>query len=124
MTSRRVQTAIALVFLFVGILSVANAFQFNRYVRATVVRDNAQEECQRETLIALRGWAQARVATETAYSARDDALADVVATIEEGGKATPEQTRRLLVAVQGAQTARDALFRNAREHPLPVCKID
>jgi len=52
--------AIATVFLFVGILSTVNMIRYNHYVKDTLARDEAQEQCQLKTLEALRNWVSFR----------------------------------------------------------------
>ncbi len=60
MNERRLNRILAVVFLAVGILASINTFRLHTYIRETLPRDQAQEQCQDETLAVLRSWVTSR----------------------------------------------------------------
>jgi hypothetical protein len=123
MNSRVTQVAIAAVFLAVAILSMINTARFNSYVRDTLRRDTTQEQCIASTVNFLTAFLQARVASETAYDARDEALRGVVEGAARGERITPEQANDVLGDIDAARQARAALTEAVRNHPLTPCPV-
>ena len=56
----RVNLIIGIVFLAVGILATINFWRFNNYVKETLVRDEAQEQCIVDQSVWLQDWLQWR----------------------------------------------------------------
>jgi hypothetical protein len=123
MNSRVTQIAIAAVFLAVAVLSMINTARFNSYVRDTLRRDTTQEQCIASTVNFLTAFLQARVTSETAYDARDEALRGVVEGAASGQRITPEQADDVLADIDAARQARAALTEAVRNHPLTPCPV-
>lgn len=114
------QRAIAAVFLLVGVLAAYNTWQLQSYVKETLPRDAAQEQCITDTVAVLKQWLVARGRTDQINNDRDDAL---IAAIDEklihNGNLSPEQLARYRSAVTNARQAREILGQIYIEHPLP-----
>jgi hypothetical protein len=123
MNSRITQAAIASVFLAVAVLSMINTARFNNYVRDTLRRDTTQEQCIASTVNFLTAFLQARVNTEDAYDARDEALRGVVEGAAAGARVTREQADEVLADIDKARQARAALQDAVRNHPLTPCPV-
>ena len=119
MTERRINLALAVIFLIVGILATSNTFRLNNYIRETLPRDTAQEQCNAETLAVLKKWVFAREERDDAMDARDAAAIGVLDHLIAGDRPPVDELTQYRAAVQNAATVR----RNAREQlvPLPQC---
>jgi hypothetical protein len=107
----------------VAVLSMINTARFNSYVRDTLRRDTTQEQCIASTVNFLTAFLQARVTSETAYDARDEALRGVVEGAASGQRITPEQADDVLADIDAARQARAALTEAVRNHPLTPCPV-
>ena len=121
MTERRLQLALAAVFLIVGILATANTIRFNQYVKETLPRDQAQEQCNTETLNVLKSWLEARVHRDGAMDARDEATVVVLDRILDERKATEVEVRAWRDAVIADRQVRGDVRDTLESHPLPDC---
>jgi hypothetical protein len=120
MTPQRLNLALAAIFLIVGILATTNTFRLNSYIRETVPRDQAQEECQSQTLDVLRGWVAGRYKRDVTVDARDDATIVVLDKVAAGQTPTPEEFAAWRDAVSADNAER--LRGTDLYHELPDCQ--
>jgi hypothetical protein len=119
MNTKRLNLALAAIFLLVGILATANTIRLNNYIKATVPQDVAQTQCNTETIKVLQSWIEARIERDAAMDARDDAAVAVLEPKIFGQEPTPEQIRVWRDAVAHDRQVRD---RAGEERiPLPKC---
>lgn len=119
--TKRTNLILAAVFLVVGLLSTANTVRLNTYIRETVPRDAAQEECNAKQIEVMQSWLQARANRDGAMNARDDATITVLDQIANGNPITPEQARSWRDAVAADRQVRADVAHNFETHPLPDC---
>ena len=121
MSAKRIELALAAIFLVVGILATSNMIRLNRYVAQTLPRDQQQEQCNADTLAVLKRWVIAREARDNAMDVRDDAAIGILDRLIAGEKAPPEELQTYRDAITNAGEVR----RNAREElvPLPNCEV-
>ena len=53
---------------------VVNTFRLHSYIRETLPRDQAQEQCNTDTIKVLRSWVDERIKRDSSMDARDDAV--------------------------------------------------
>lgn len=121
MTAKRLEMVLAVIFLLVGIAAVTNTIRLNNYIRETLPRDAAQEQCNAETIAVLKEWVQARGQRDAAMDARDDAAVIVLNEITLNGKATPEEIAAWRDSVANDRTVRAEA--GEQRHPLPNCEV-
>jgi len=121
MTRQRVNIALAIIFLVVGIIATSNTFRLNNYIRETVPRDTAQEACNTATIKVLKEWVQARTQRDAAMDVRDDAAVAALEGIltNPDGRATSEQIQAWRNAVANDRRVRAAAGED--RSPLPNC---
>jgi hypothetical protein len=121
MSAKRVELALAAIFLVVGILATSNMIRINRYISQTLPRDQQQEQCNADTLAVLKRWVVAREARDNAMDARDDAAIGILDYLIAGEKVPPEELQAYRDAITNAGEVR----RSAREElvPLPNCEV-
>jgi hypothetical protein len=120
MTQRHLQVAIAVVFLIVGILATANTFRLNAYIRSTLPRDAAQEQCQDDTLTVLSQWIQQRIKRDTSMNSRDEAVITILdKMLATNNQPSPEDLEVWRQAVAADREVR--LNATAESLPLPHC---
>ena len=117
---RKLELVLAVIFLCVGIVATANTIRLNNYIRQTLPRDAAQEQCNAETIAVMKTWLEARASRDAAMNARDDA-AVVVLDAALNGEPTPEQIRAWHDAVVNDRQVREQAGENS--HPLPSCEV-
>jgi hypothetical protein len=120
MKQRWASLVVAAIFLIVGILATSNTIRLNRYIEQTLPRDQAQEQCNSETIETLKTWIGSRINRDAAMDARDDAAIASLDQIIIDGKASPEKISAWRDAVERDRAVRAA----AGEHlgPLPDCR--
>lgn len=125
LTSRRVSMALSVFFTLVAIMVAVDLIvvtsRFNEYVRQTLPRDAAQEQCDATTIDVLRIWARARISNEGAEQRRDDLHIGVLETLIRGEKVPPEKIDAFQNAIVATGEARQVLEQAYDEHPLPDC---
>jgi hypothetical protein len=121
MTTKRLELLLAVTFLVVGILATVNTIRLNSYIRETVPRDAAQEQCNAATIDVLTAWLQARADRDSAMNARDDAAVTVLDELSAGNQPTSQELSAWRDAVANDRRVRI----NAAEsrHPLPACTL-
>lgn len=125
MNNRTVQITIAVVFLIVGVIAAVNTFTLQRYIKETLPRDAAQEQCLTDTVAVLAAAAVARARTDEINNTRDDALISVIDSKLEYPEVplSAEELARYRSAVATARQARQILGQLSDEHPLPACSL-
>ena len=73
MTEKRLNYILGAIFLVVGILATINTFRLHTYINQTLPRDQAQEQCNTDTIDVLKSWVQERIKRDDTMNARDDA---------------------------------------------------
>ena len=133
MSGRQVQILIAVLFLVVGVVSASNTYRLHAYIRATVPRDVAQEQCNTATIDALKSWLLFRSTRDAAMDRRDEASIDannalvgVLDSVVAGEKPSAEELqawRDKLRAWNEAVAADRAIRAQSGEQrvPLPQC---
>ena len=121
MTPKRLEMVLAIIFLCVGIVATANTIRLNNYIRQTLPRDAAQEQCNAETIAVMKTWLEARASRDAAMNARDDAAVVVLDAKMNGQDPTPEQIRAWHDAVANDRLVREQAGEN--NHPLPDCEV-
>lgn len=115
---RWVNLALAIAFLIVGILTTASMIRFNNYVKATLPRDQAQEQCNTETIATLKEWAIARAKRDESAMARDDVAVSILNHMLVGEQPTDEELTFWRNAIEKDQATR-AQYK--AELNLPIC---
>lgn len=119
MTHRRLNLALAAIFLIVGILASYNTFALHQYIRETLPRDQAQEQCNAATIKVLTQWLEIRKQRDSAMDVRDDAAITVLDRLISGGQPSPEELSAWRDSVAHDRQVRvDA---DAQSSPLPNC---
>jgi hypothetical protein len=118
-TPQRINLALAVIFLIVGILATSNTIRLNNYIKETLPRDQAQEQCNTKTIEVLKSWIEARVSRDSAMDARDDAAVVVLDQELNGLVPTAEQIMAWRDAV--AQDRRVRADAAVSRVPLPDC---
>jgi competence protein ComGC len=117
--NRKAQIVIAAVFLVVGILSVVTTWRLNTYIRATLPRDAAQEQCFQDAVNSINLWVQTQAQSYELHHERDVIINEL---LSDPAPATPEQIARLDAAIQKADASRLHYLQVVREHPLKTCQ--
>lgn len=119
MNAQRINLALAVVFLIVGILATVNTFRLNTYIKHTLPRDQAQEKCMADTVAVMKRWVQARNDYDAAVDFRDEATMLVMIDVLAGQQAKPEDIAAWHDAIEAEHRSRHYLIE--RLVPLPNC---
>lgn len=119
MTRHRWELALAVLFLVVGILATTSSIRLNSYIKQTLPRDQAQEQCNTETIAVLKSWVNSRMERDNAMDARDDAAVAALNDMLTGQQPTNEELSAWRDAIATdrrirAQAGEDRI-------PLPDC---
>jgi len=118
-TPKRINLIAAVVFLIVGIVATLNTLRLNNYIRETLPRDRAQEECNARTIEVLKSWIAGRIERDSAMDVRDDAAVAVLDQELNGLVPTAEQIKAWRDAV--AEDRRVRAEAGTQRVPLPNC---
>jgi hypothetical protein len=121
MTEKKLNRILGVVFLIVGILAAVNTFRLNSYIRETVPRDAAQEQCNAKQIEVMKSWLEARANRDNAMDARDEATITALDQLLAGEKVGPEQLRAWRDAVVADRQIRLDVAGEFESHLLPAC---
>lgn len=119
--NRKIEIAISATFICAAVVAGINIWRLNDYVRETVIRDTAQEQCARDTLDTLQIWVITREELNEKSLAQNDAMSRIVINIHEGKPIPESDWHDFLSAIAETQKVRQEIRVMADEHPLPVC---
>ena len=119
MNGKWINMALAVLFLIVGIMATANTIRFNKYVKETLPRDVAQEQCNTATINVLKSWIEARSARDGAMDMRDDAAVTALEGFLANGSARPEDIVAWRDAVANDRKVRATA--GEKRLDLPLC---
>lgn len=124
---KRWDTILSAFFTMVGVVVVVDVIMltvsFNRYVRDTVARDTAQEQCITDTITALKKWSLVRRQGEDAELRLDNTFVRVLGELHEQNTLTMTQRDELTAAIEKRAAARADVIQILRNSPLPTCDL-
>lgn len=119
MTEKRLNRILAVVFLIVGIVAATNTFRLHSYIRETLPRDQAQEQCNTDTIRVLQSWVEERIRRDTALDNRDTISIAALSEWIAGKKADTQDLIRWRDAIAADMQLRDDT--TTKRVPLPHC---